>query len=128
MGLLRVLLAVAVLITHGGSIFGINLVPGDIAVEAFFIISGFLINKSAAQVAEIKNVNSYPVSNNVQRSESPYHAANYSRNSYIQERATTRPAYSNHVANTRSNNVSASRLTPSNYNHNLNYNVLSHRL
>ena len=43
MGILRILLALAVLIEHSGlSLHGIA-VPGSIAVEAFFIISGFYI-------------------------------------------------------------------------------------
>ena len=41
MGLLRLLLAIAVIIAHSGPLAGIQSVGGDVAVEAFFIISGF---------------------------------------------------------------------------------------
>jgi peptidoglycan/LPS O-acetylase OafA/YrhL len=41
MGLLRFLLALAVVITHSDSIFGFRLVGGLVAVKAFYIISGF---------------------------------------------------------------------------------------
>ena len=41
MGFLRFLLALSVLAAHSGTLFGLNLLPGDMAVEAFFIISGF---------------------------------------------------------------------------------------
>lgn len=41
MGILRFILAVAVVIDHSGSIFGIHLIGGLIAVKAFYIISGF---------------------------------------------------------------------------------------
>lgn len=37
----RLLFAVAVIMSHSGSIFGYTLLNGDIAVESFFIISGF---------------------------------------------------------------------------------------
>jgi peptidoglycan/LPS O-acetylase OafA/YrhL len=40
-GVLRVLLALSVLSEHSGPIFGIHLIPGFIAVELFYIISGF---------------------------------------------------------------------------------------
>ncbi|MDP1817347.1 MAG: acyltransferase [Leadbetterella sp.] len=41
MGILRFLLAIAVVIAHSTPIFGITLVGGEIAVKTFFIISGF---------------------------------------------------------------------------------------
>jgi peptidoglycan/LPS O-acetylase OafA/YrhL len=41
MGLLRLLLAIAVIIAHSGPLAGIESVGGDVAVEAFFMISGF---------------------------------------------------------------------------------------
>jgi peptidoglycan/LPS O-acetylase OafA/YrhL len=44
MGLLRFLLALAVLVTHSDALFNIKFVPGNIAVEAFFIISGFYMS------------------------------------------------------------------------------------
>lgn len=45
MGLLRFLLAISVILAHtpSGNIHGISLVGGPVAVEAFFIISGFYI-------------------------------------------------------------------------------------
>lgn len=43
MGLLRFLLAIAVILSHSGSLFGLKFVSGPTAVEAFFIISGFYI-------------------------------------------------------------------------------------
>lgn len=41
MGVLRFLLAISVVATHGGPLFGISFVGGRIAVQAFYIISGF---------------------------------------------------------------------------------------
>jgi len=41
MGLLRFLLAISVVIAHSSSVFGLNLVGGQIAVQAFYMISGF---------------------------------------------------------------------------------------
>jgi len=42
MGVLRVLLAIAVVIVHGGGhLFGLATLRGDTAVQAFFVISGF---------------------------------------------------------------------------------------
>jgi len=41
MGLIRFLLAVSVIIAHSTPIFGIKLVGGQTAVQAFFILSGF---------------------------------------------------------------------------------------
>ena len=41
MGLLRFILAVTVVIAHSSSILGFTLVGGQIAVQAFYIISGF---------------------------------------------------------------------------------------
>lgn len=41
MGILRILLALSVLIAHSGSIFGFSFVNAEIAVQAFYIISGF---------------------------------------------------------------------------------------
>lgn len=41
MGILRFILAITVVLTHSSSIFGINFVGGRIAVQAFYIISGF---------------------------------------------------------------------------------------
>ena len=41
MGLLRLILAISVVIWHSSPIFGISLVGGQAAVQAFYIISGF---------------------------------------------------------------------------------------
>jgi peptidoglycan/LPS O-acetylase OafA/YrhL len=41
MGILRFLLAVAVVIAHSSAIFGFSFVGGQIAVQAFYMISGF---------------------------------------------------------------------------------------
>ncbi|MFT0861111.1 acyltransferase family protein [Ancylobacter sp. G4_0304] len=41
MGVLRLLLAVAVVFAHAGTIAGQGWMPGNLAVEAFFVISGF---------------------------------------------------------------------------------------
>lgn len=43
MGSIRFLLAVAVVLVHSSSIFGITLIPGYLAVQSFYIISGFLM-------------------------------------------------------------------------------------
>lgn len=43
MGLVRLLLAVSVLITHSAPIFGIQLLSGDQAVTCFYVVSGFLM-------------------------------------------------------------------------------------
>lgn len=44
MGKIRTLLALSVVMYHCGSIFGVTLVGGDVAVQAFFIISGFYMS------------------------------------------------------------------------------------
>jgi peptidoglycan/LPS O-acetylase OafA/YrhL len=44
MGIIRLLLALSVVAVHGGSIFGFNLVGGPIAVQSFYIISGFYMS------------------------------------------------------------------------------------
>jgi peptidoglycan/LPS O-acetylase OafA/YrhL len=41
MGSLRLILALSVFLTHTGSLFGISLVGSSVAVQSFFIISGF---------------------------------------------------------------------------------------
>src|ERR1700692_3494890 len=41
MGLLRLILALAVVVDHAPQSFSLKLVPGDVAVEMFFMISGF---------------------------------------------------------------------------------------
>jgi peptidoglycan/LPS O-acetylase OafA/YrhL len=43
MGAVRLLLALSVVITHSGTIFGIFLLSGGMAITAFFIVSGFLM-------------------------------------------------------------------------------------
>lgn len=44
MGIIRFLLALSVVITHCGSLFGTSLVVGQIAVQSFYIISGFYMS------------------------------------------------------------------------------------
>jgi peptidoglycan/LPS O-acetylase OafA/YrhL len=44
MGILRTVLAIAVIATHFGVIWGLRLVRGPMAVETFFIISGFYMS------------------------------------------------------------------------------------
>ena len=41
MGILRIILAISVVLAHTSSIFGLNLVGGQTAVQIFYIISGF---------------------------------------------------------------------------------------
>lgn len=41
MGVIRFMLALAVIIAHASAIFGLQLVSGEVAVQTFFIISGF---------------------------------------------------------------------------------------
>jgi peptidoglycan/LPS O-acetylase OafA/YrhL len=41
MGILRLILAISVVLVHSGSFFGFELVSGLVAVQAFYIISGF---------------------------------------------------------------------------------------
>ncbi|WP_379967854.1 acyltransferase family protein [Epilithonimonas sp. UC225_85] len=41
MGILRILLAISVVLAHTSSLFGVNLVGGQTAVQIFYIISGF---------------------------------------------------------------------------------------
>ncbi len=44
MGILRFLLAISVVLNHSSSIFGCSLVGGQVAVQAFYIISGFYMS------------------------------------------------------------------------------------
>jgi peptidoglycan/LPS O-acetylase OafA/YrhL len=44
MGKIRTLLALSVVMYHCGSVFGLKLVEGELAVQAFFIISGFYMS------------------------------------------------------------------------------------
>ena len=44
MGLLRLILALAVVLEHSSQIFGYTLVGGRLAVQAFYIISGFYMS------------------------------------------------------------------------------------
>ena len=41
MGLFRLLLAISIIIAHSSPIFGLNLIGGRVAVESFFLLSGF---------------------------------------------------------------------------------------
>ena len=44
MGAIRLLLALSVVAVHGGAIFGFSMVGGQIAVQSFYIISGFYMS------------------------------------------------------------------------------------
>jgi peptidoglycan/LPS O-acetylase OafA/YrhL len=44
MGIIRFLLAISVVLAHGGSLFGINLLGGQTAVQIFYIFSGFYMS------------------------------------------------------------------------------------
>ena len=44
MGLIRLLLALSVIVAHAGSIFGLDFLGGPMAVQSFFIISGFYMS------------------------------------------------------------------------------------
>jgi peptidoglycan/LPS O-acetylase OafA/YrhL len=44
MGVIRLLLAISVVIAHSGPIFGCTLVGGQVAVQVFYIISGFYMS------------------------------------------------------------------------------------
>ncbi|MDE2025542.1 MAG: acyltransferase [Patescibacteria group bacterium] len=44
MGTLRIILAISVMIDHMGSVFGYSLIGGNMAVQSFFIISGFYMS------------------------------------------------------------------------------------
>lgn len=41
MGIIRLLLAIAVLVTHSETLFGLHMTGGTVAVQAFYIVSGF---------------------------------------------------------------------------------------
>jgi peptidoglycan/LPS O-acetylase OafA/YrhL len=58
MGILRFLLALAVLAAHCGPILGIKLVGGQVAVQSFYIISGFYMTL-ILQEKYVKENNSY---------------------------------------------------------------------
>lgn len=58
MGILRFLLALSVIAVHVGPIFGLRFVPGPIAVQTFFIISGFYMSLILNE-KYIGHVNSY---------------------------------------------------------------------
>jgi peptidoglycan/LPS O-acetylase OafA/YrhL len=55
MGLLRIFLALSVVITHTAPLFGLQLMPGDVAVKLFFIVSGFYMSLVMAGKYEGKN-------------------------------------------------------------------------
>ena len=58
MGILRLLLAISVLLAHSSSVFGVNLVGGQAAVQAFYIVSGFYMALILKE-KYIGNYNSY---------------------------------------------------------------------
>jgi peptidoglycan/LPS O-acetylase OafA/YrhL len=41
MGILRFILALSVVIFHAGACWGVKMVQGQVAVQAFYLISGF---------------------------------------------------------------------------------------
>ena len=55
MGFLRFFLAISVVIAHGGSIFGINLLGGQTSVQLFYIFSGFYMSLILNQKYIAKN-------------------------------------------------------------------------
>lgn len=44
MGILRFILAISVVITHSSPVFGVSIVGGQMAVQSFYIISGFYMS------------------------------------------------------------------------------------
>lgn len=73
MGVIRLLLAISVLITHASPLFGMRMLNGDMAVICFFIVSGFLM----AMILETKyagRVQQFAV-NRLLRIYPPYFAA-----------------------------------------------------
>jgi len=44
MGIIRLILAVSVILSHSGPLFGFQLIPGSLAVQSFYLISGFYIS------------------------------------------------------------------------------------
>jgi peptidoglycan/LPS O-acetylase OafA/YrhL len=64
MGTIRFLLAIAVVVTHMGStkVVGYTLVPGSLAVQCFYVISGFLITMILTEKPAYKNLVTFYVS------------------------------------------------------------------
>jgi peptidoglycan/LPS O-acetylase OafA/YrhL len=58
MGILRIILALSVMLDHSGPIFGYSIIGGKMAVQSFFIISGFYISLILNEKYILKN-NSY---------------------------------------------------------------------
>ena len=56
MGLIRLLLSIAVVVTHTGTFFGLRLTGGVIAVQSFYMISGFYMTLVLSE--KYKNPNS----------------------------------------------------------------------
>lgn len=59
MGIIRFLLAISVLVLHTTPIFGLTLVGGDVAVQAFYIISGFYMSLVLTDKYETTNWKGY---------------------------------------------------------------------
>ena len=59
MGIIRFLLAISVLVLHTSPIFGLTLVGGDVAVQAFYIISGFYMSLVLTDKYETTNWKGY---------------------------------------------------------------------
>lgn len=57
MGIIRLILAISVVVSHSGPLFGINFVGGTKAVELFFIISGFYMSLVLNEKYKEKNSN-----------------------------------------------------------------------
>jgi peptidoglycan/LPS O-acetylase OafA/YrhL len=61
MGILRFLLALSVLALHTSPIFGLTLVGGEVAVQAFYIISGFYMSLVLMDKYETTNWKGYKI-------------------------------------------------------------------
>lgn len=67
MGVIRVLLAIAVVLAHAGAIFGFKHIDGLIAVQSFFIISGFYMSMIINEKYNFRNSYKLFISNRLLR-------------------------------------------------------------
>lgn len=67
MGIIRILLALAVVLDHVGPVFGVKYIDGTMAVQSFFIISGFYIGLIINEKYNFKNAYKLFISNRVLR-------------------------------------------------------------
>lgn len=67
MGFIRVLLALAVVLGHSGAIFGFRHIDGVIAVQSFFIISGFYMSMIIKEKYNVRNTYRLFISNRLLR-------------------------------------------------------------